>query len=62
MESTSTADTAAQVRRARFGQLPEPIPVSAMVVEQPATPHGGDDYNPERAWLFHSCVALDIAF
>jgi hypothetical protein len=53
-------DSAAEARRARFGALPEPVPYSAMVQEQPAAPKGGDGYNDERAWLFHSCVALDL--
>jgi hypothetical protein len=60
--NSSNADAAAEARQARFGKLPEPIPYSAMVEEQPAVPKGGDDYNAERAWLFHSCVALDLGF
>jgi len=62
MTSDNTVDTAAEARQARFGRLPEPIPQSAMVQELPAVPKGGDDYNAERAWLFHSCVALDLGF
>jgi hypothetical protein len=62
METESIVDSAAQARRARFGTLPERIPISAMVEEQPATPRGGDGYDAERSWLHYSCVALDLAF
>lgn len=62
--STTTVDTAAQARRERFGTLPEPIPFSALVEEHAVGPRNraGDEYSAERAWLFHSCVALDLAF
>lgn len=62
--STTTVDTAAQARRERFGTLPEPIPFSDLVEEHEVGPRNraGDEYNAERAWLFHSCVALDLAF
>jgi hypothetical protein len=59
---TDTDDKAASVRRARFGKLPEHIPYSAMVEEQPATPKAVDGYDPESAWLHYCCVALDLAF
>lgn len=64
MNENSTVDSAAEARRARFGALPEPVPYSAMVEEQPAGARNraGDRYNEERAWLFHSCVALDLGF
>jgi hypothetical protein len=58
----TTIDAAAQVRRARFGTLPEPIPYSAMIEEQPATPRADDGYDAEHSWLHYSCVALDLAF
>ncbi|HET9171279.1 MAG TPA: hypothetical protein VFN97_17700 [Actinospica sp.] len=57
-----TEDAAAEVRHARFGHLPEPIPYSAMVEEQPATPKPVDGYDEEHSWLHYSCVALDLAF
>jgi hypothetical protein len=57
-----TADGGAQARRARYGHLPEPIPYSAMVEEQPATPKAVDGYDDERSWLHYSCVALDLGF
>jgi hypothetical protein len=60
--TTADADGDAQARRARFGKLPEPVPYSAMVEEQPATPKAGDGYDAERSWLHHSCVALDLGF
>jgi hypothetical protein len=72
MELTSTTDNIAdtkadaggdaRARRARFGRLPEPVPYSAMVEEQPATPKIGDGYDAERSWLHYSCVALDLGF
>lgn len=64
MAADSVADTAAQARRERFGKLPEPVPFSGMVEEHPvgSTSRAGDDYEAERAWLFHSCVALDLGF
>ena len=64
MNEDTSKDTAAAARRARFGTLPEPVPYSAMVEEQSvsAGSRAGDDYNAERAWLFHSCVALDLGF
>ena len=63
-DGTNTVDTAAQARRERFGALPEPIPFSALVEEHPvgSRNRAADEYNAERAWLFHSCVALDLAF
>jgi hypothetical protein len=64
MDTGSTTDAAATARRARFGALPEPVPFSAMVEEQPASPRNraGDEYMNERSWLSHACVALDLAF
>lgn len=54
------ADAAAQARHARFGTLPEPIPLSALVAEVPATAKAGADYDAERSWLHYSCLALDL--
>lgn len=64
VKGVDTVDTAAQARRERFGKLPEPVPFSALVEEHAvgSRSRAGDDYNAERAWLFHSCVALDLAF
>ncbi|HTJ69772.1 MAG TPA: hypothetical protein VL551_19705 [Actinospica sp.] len=61
-ESALEDTAAAAARRARFGSLPAPIPLSAMVEEQPATPKAADGYSEERSWLHYSCVALDLAF
>ena len=61
-DTADTAERAAQLRRARFGTLPEHIPYSAMVEEQPATPRSIDGYREERSWLYYSCVALDFGF
>jgi hypothetical protein len=61
-DTTADAGGDAQARRARFGKLPEPVPFSAMVEEQPATPKIGDGYDAERSWLQYSCVALDLGF
>ena len=60
--AVTTTDAAAQVRRARFGTLPEPIPYSAMVEEQPATPKAIDGHDAEHSWLYYSCVAIDLGF
>jgi hypothetical protein len=62
VSSNSNVDTAAETRQARFGKLPEPIAHADMIQELRAVPKGGDDYNAERSWLFHSCVALDLGF
>lgn len=59
-DTTDSADTAAHARHVRFGSLPELIPYSAMVEEVPATPQAGDGFDPERSWLYHSCIALDL--
>ena len=59
-DADAAADAAAQARHARFGTLPEPIPLSALVAEVPATAKAGADYDAERSWLHYSCLALDL--
>ncbi|MFJ6217207.1 hypothetical protein ACIQGZ_28325 [Streptomyces sp. NPDC092296] len=62
MENQRTTDTAATVRHTRFGTLPERIRYEDMVEEQPVGPQdpARDRYNPERSWLFSSCLATDL--
>lgn len=62
MESQNTMDSAAAARRARFGKLPERIRYEDMVEEKAATPNdpARHAYNPERSWMFYSCLAVDL--
>lgn len=56
-----STDTAAAVRHARFGKLPERIHIEDTVEEAKATPSGGANaYDPEGSWKYHSCLALDL--
>ncbi|NEA45700.1 hypothetical protein [Streptomyces sp. SID10815] len=61
MESNSTSDVAAQIRHARFGQLPERVAYADMVEERPADPKDPSvGYHPEGSWNHFSCLALDL--
>ncbi|MFD8388592.1 hypothetical protein ACFV2N_05120 [Streptomyces sp. NPDC059680] len=62
MESQSTPDSTAAVRRARFGALPQRIRYEDMVEEKAATPRDAarDAYNPEGSWTSFSCLAADL--
>jgi hypothetical protein len=58
----TTAESAAQARRARFGRLPERIPFTAMVEEQRSTSSSpaGDAYYAEHSWQQAPCLVLDF--
>ncbi|MEW2160661.1 hypothetical protein AB0950_36245 [Streptomyces sp. NPDC007189] len=62
MSDDSAADVAAAARRARFGKLPERIRLEDMTEERQASPNGGlaASYDPEGAWQYFSCLALDL--
>ncbi|MFE7752330.1 hypothetical protein [Streptomyces sp. NPDC057428] len=55
-------ESAAAARQARFGKLPERVRSEDMVEETNASPDNGlsNRYNPEGAWNFYSCLALDM--
>ncbi|MFB7493440.1 hypothetical protein ACFC09_01830 [Streptomyces sp. NPDC056161] len=61
-EALTTDAAAAAVRHARYGKLPERIRFEEMVQEVEAEPTGGTkaSYNPEGAWNYYSCLALDL--
>jgi hypothetical protein len=47
--------------RERFRRLPERIRFEDMVEVKDVSAHGGTQaYDPERAWLHYSCLALDL--
>lgn len=57
MQTGKTPDTAAAVRRARFGRLPERIRVEDTVEERPATaPDPARDAYREDEWLVRTCL------
>ncbi|MER7929826.1 hypothetical protein ABTY96_42980 [Streptomyces sp. NPDC096057] len=62
MKKELTTDTAAaELRRARFGRLPEHIRFEDMTQEVASTPGtAADAYNPEGSWKYYSCLALDL--
>jgi hypothetical protein len=57
-----TDTTAAAARHARYGSLPEHIRREDMTAEVQALPSGGTSatYDPEGAWNYYSCLALDL--
>lgn len=62
MSNQPAGDPAAESRHARYGSLPERIRFEDMT-EQSATGPGGaanTAFNPERAWNFYSCLAVDL--
>ncbi|NUP66003.1 MAG: hypothetical protein HOV96_28340 [Nonomuraea sp.] len=62
MENHGAVDSAAAVRHARFGKLPERIRFEEMVEEKQASAHdpARDGYNPEASWTSFSCLAADL--
>ncbi|GAA2345614.1 hypothetical protein OKJ48_17420 [Streptomyces kunmingensis] len=62
MHEAATTDAAATVRRARFGKLPERIRYEDMTQEVETDPNARtkSTYNPEGAWNYYSCLALDL--
>ncbi|MDR3081607.1 MAG: hypothetical protein LBV60_11895 [Streptomyces sp.] len=62
MNKELTMDVAAVARHARYGKLPERIRFEDMTTDAEAEPSGGVKavYNPEGAWNYYSCLALDL--
>lgn len=63
MNTEDTGDAAAAAaRHARFGRLPERIRFEDMTEGAEAGPSGGAHaaYDPEGAWKYYSCLALDL--
>ncbi|MGW4162538.1 hypothetical protein [Streptomyces sp. NPDC004788] len=61
MKKEIVTDAAAAARHARFGKLPERIRFEEMTTEADVDPgSGGAAYNPENAWKYYSCLALDL--
>ncbi|WP_331729052.1 hypothetical protein OG885_44620 (plasmid) [Streptomyces sp. NBC_00028] len=62
MSQEATMDTAAAVRHARFGKLPERIRYEDMTEEVQSAPHGGANPSPGEtaAYRTFSCLALDL--
>ncbi|SEE57953.1 hypothetical protein [Streptomyces sp. TLI_105] len=60
--SKELAGDAAAARHERFGKLPERISFDSMTEEKQSEPNAGvtAKYNPEGAWNFYSCLALDL--
>ncbi|WP_338704111.1 hypothetical protein V2W30_40160 (plasmid) [Streptomyces sp. Q6] len=62
MSQEATMDTAAAVRRARFGKLPERIRREDMMEEVQSGPTGAVNTSPDEtaAYRTFSCLALDM--
>jgi len=62
MSQEATKDTAAAVRHARFGKLPERIRYEDMTEVVQSEPGGGANTSPDEtaAWRTFSCLALDL--
>ncbi|WP_225802401.1 hypothetical protein [Streptomyces sp. NK15101] len=62
MNKENAVDPAATARHERFGKLPERIPFESTIEGKQAEPNAGvtADHNPEGAWNFYSCLALDL--
>lgn len=62
MNKEHTADAAAAARHARYGRLPERIRFEEMTEGVEAEPSGAvrASYDPEAAWKYYSCLALDL--
>ncbi|MFF5442124.1 hypothetical protein [Streptomyces achromogenes] len=63
MNEELTGDAAAAAaRHARYGRLPERIRFEEMTEGVEAGPTDGarGSYNPDGAWKYYSCLALDL--
>lgn len=62
MNEEHSVDAAAVARQERFGRLPERVGFESMTEEKQAESNAGANarYNPESAWNFYSCLALDL--
>jgi hypothetical protein len=57
----STHENAAELRKARFGVLPERVAFEDLVEEKPALPaHRTDDHDPDAVAVRFSCLAADL--
>ncbi|MEU3777346.1 hypothetical protein AB0F11_29910 [Streptomyces sp. NPDC032472] len=56
------AAEAADIRKARFGSLPDRVPFEDMVEERAAVPkdRAVDAYDPDRMGVVFSCLAVDL--
>ncbi|MGW1176375.1 hypothetical protein ACWD4P_21990 [Kitasatospora sp. NPDC002543] len=63
MSEQSAGDPAAEARRARFGVLPERIRFESMTEGAASGPGSAANaaYDPEGAWRFYNCLAVDLA-
>ncbi|MFG2906761.1 hypothetical protein ACGF13_17075 [Kitasatospora sp. NPDC048286] len=63
MSNRPAGDPAAEARHARYGTLPERIRFEDMTEEAAAGPGGvaNSAYDPESAWKFYNCLAVDLA-
>ncbi|WP_042381896.1 hypothetical protein [Streptacidiphilus melanogenes] len=54
-------DAAVEAGRARFRRLPERIRFEDMIATKDVSAHGGPGcYDPERSWIYFSCLAVDL--
>jgi hypothetical protein len=61
MNNELPVDPDAAARQARFGKLPERVRVEDMTIDAESAPGGGNtSYNPESAFNYYSCLALDL--
>ena len=62
MNDEGGSEVAAAARRVRFGSLPERIRFEDMTEVQDVSQHGEGAirYDPERSWIFYSCLPLDL--
>lgn len=62
MSNPTAHDTAAKIRTARFGALPERVAPEDMVQEQPALPanQAVDAYDSDSLGTRFSCLAADL--
>ncbi|MFJ8622130.1 hypothetical protein ACIRD3_04725 [Kitasatospora sp. NPDC093550] len=62
MSEDLSRDPDAEARRARYGTLPERIRFESMTEEVDVGPGGraNDSYDPEGAWTFYNCLAVDL--
>ncbi|GAA2278000.1 MULTISPECIES: hypothetical protein [Kitasatospora] len=62
MSDPSTHEQAAEIRKARFGALPERVAFEDMVEEKPvlSANQTADAYDPDRLAVRFSCLAADL--
>ncbi len=62
MSEPSTHERAAEIRKARFGALPERVGFEDMVEEKAVPPahQGVDAYDPDGLAVRFACLAVDL--